>query len=156
MEERMTTSTPSRDDEGEQRHEGRFARQLPTVARVVMGLIFFVIGLNGFFFFLPQPSTIPAGAIALNGAFMQSGYLFQLIMGTQVVVGVLLLSNRFVPLALAVTAPVVVNIISFHVFLWPASIGLPLLVLALELYLAWAYRAAFRPMLALRATPGTP
>ena len=134
----------------------RFMIIAPTVARVLMGLIFLLMGLNGFFFFLPQPATLPAGVVALSTAFMQSGYLFQLIMGTQVVVGVLLLSNRFVPLALAVIAPVIVNIISYHIFLWPASIGLPLLVLALEIYLAWAYRAAFRPMLAMRATPGTP
>ena len=132
------------------------ARHLPTIARVLLGLIFLVMGLNGFFFFLPQPSTIPAGVVALSTAFMQSGYLFQLIMGTQVVVGVLLLANRFVPLALALIAPVIVNIIAYHVFLWPASIGLPLVVLALEIYLAWAYRAAFRPMLASRAIPGAP
>ena len=127
---------------------------MTTVARVLAGLIFLVMGLNGFLFFLPQPASLPAGVVGLSTAFMKSGYLFQLIMGTQVIAGLLLLVNRFVPLALAVLAPVIVNIIAYHIFLWPATIGLPLVVLALELYLAWSYRAAFRPMLAIRATPG--
>lgn len=109
--------------------------------------MFVVFGLNGFFFFMPAPATIPAGAAALSGAFLQSGYLFALIMGTQLVAGVLLLINRFVPLALAILAPVIINIIAYHIFLYPTAIVPGLVVLALELYLVWSYRAAFRPML---------
>ena len=62
----------------------------------------------------------------------------------------LLLGGRFVPLALAVLAPIVINIVGFHLFLAPSGIALPLAVLALELYLAWTYRAAFAPMLRAR------
>ena len=65
----------------------------------------------------------------------------------QVIGGALLLSNRFVPLALALLAPVIVNIVAFHAFLAPSGVAIALVVLALELYLAWTYRAAFRPML---------
>jgi hypothetical protein len=72
---------------------------------------------------------------------------------TQTIVGGLLLLNRFVPLALALIAPVIVNIVAFHVFLEPTGIVIAFVVLALEIYLAWAYRAAFRSMLASRATP---
>ena len=68
------------------------------------------------------------------------------------IVGALLLSNRFVPLALALIAPVVVNIALVHAFLAPAGIGTGVVVLALEVYLAWSYRKAYRPMLAMRAT----
>lgn len=130
------------------------ARYLPTAGRVLLGLIFFVTGLNGFLNFLPQPSTpLPAGAVAFAAALQQTGYLFPLLMGTQVIVGALLLSNRFVPLALALIAPIVVNILAFHVFLAPSGIGLAVVVAALEVYLTWAYRQAYRPMLAMRVTP---
>jgi uncharacterized membrane protein YphA (DoxX/SURF4 family) len=127
------------------------ARYLTPAARILMGLIFFVFGLNGFLNFLPQPSTpIPEAAMAFGGALMHTGYMFPLIKGTEVLVGALLLSNRFVPLALAVIAPVVVNIFAFHAFLAPSGLPIACAVVVFELYLAYAYRAAFRPILAVR------
>jgi len=126
--------------------------KLPSIARVVLGLTFFVFGLNGFLHFLPQPpmSGPPAD---FAGALFATGYMFPLIKGTEVVAGLLLLSNRYVPLALAVLAPVVVNIVAFHAFLAPAGMILPLVVLGLELYLARTYRGAFAPMLQARTEP---
>jgi hypothetical protein len=97
---------------------------------------------------------MPAGAVAFAGAMVQTGYLMPLLMATQLISGLLLLAGRFVPLALALLAPVVVNIVAFHLFLAPAGLPLAGLVLVLEVYLAWAYRTAFRPMLAWRVTPG--
>jgi uncharacterized membrane protein YphA (DoxX/SURF4 family) len=117
-------------------------------ARVLLGLVFVVFGLNGFLHFLPQP-PMPEGAQAFAGALFATGYFFPLLKGTEIVAGSLLLSGRYVPLALTLLAPIVVNIVAFHVFLAP-GIGLPLAILVLELFLAWAYRAAFRPMLAAR------
>jgi hypothetical protein len=80
--------------------------------------------------------------------------MFPLVMGTQLLVGVLLLLNRFVPLALALLAPIIVGIVTFHLFLAPKGTGIAVAVLVMELYLAWAYRSAFRPMLRMRVTPG--
>jgi uncharacterized membrane protein YphA (DoxX/SURF4 family) len=123
-------------------------RYLPGVARVLLGLLFFVSGLNGFLNFLPQPTTpMPAGATAFVTALMATGYMFKLIMGTQLLVGVLLLANRFVPLALALLAPFMVNSIAFHIFLEPSGRPMALVVVAIQLYLVWCYREAFRPML---------
>ena len=85
---------------------------------------------------------------------MQSHYMMPLIFGTQTLVGALLLLNCFVPLALALIAPVIVNIICFHVFLMPKTIAPGIVVAVLELYLAWSYRKAFKPMLAFRVRPG--
>jgi hypothetical protein len=65
----------------------------------------------------------------------------------------LLLANRFVPLALTLLAPVIVNIILFHVFLAPSGIPMAVVVVAVELFLAWAYRGAFRSMLAFHSKP---
>ena len=121
-------------------------------ARILLGLVFFVFGLNFFLHFIPQPPPSgPAGAFA--GAMFATGYLFVLLKVVEVVSGALLLAGRFVPLALAVLAPIVINILFFHAFLAPAGIALPIVVLALELFLAWSYRSVYRPMLAPRAAP---
>jgi hypothetical protein len=129
-------------------------RWLPATARVLLGLLFFVCGLNGFLNFLPRPSTpMPEGAVAFAGSLMQTGYMFALIAGTQFVAGTLLLVNRFVPLGLVLLAPVAVNILAFHLFLAPAGLSMAVIVIALEAYLAWTYRQAYRPVLAIRALP---
>jgi uncharacterized membrane protein YphA (DoxX/SURF4 family) len=126
--------------------------KLVTGARVLLGLIFFVFGLNFFFHFIPQPPPPPAAG-AFAGAMLATGYLFTLVKVTEVASGALLLANRYVPLALALLAPVVVNILFFHAFLAPAGIVLPIVVLALELFLAWSFRDTYRPMLAPKVTP---
>lgn len=128
------------------------SNKLPTIARVILGLSFFVFGLNGFLHFLPQPPMSGPPA-AFAGALFATGYMFPLIKGTEVAASVLLLSNRYVPLALAVLAPLLVNIVAFHAFLAPAGLALPIVLTALELYLARSYRAAFAPMLRARTEP---
>lgn len=129
-------------------------RYLPNVARILMGLIFFVFGLNGFLHFLPQP-PLEGGAGAFAGALAATGYMFPLIKGTEVIVGLLLLSNRFVPLAITLIAPVVVNIFLFHTVLTPPNPIAIFLVLA-NAYLGWTYRDAFRPMLGAKVRPAVP
>ncbi|WP_394831035.1 DoxX family protein [Pendulispora rubella] len=130
----------------------RVRRYLVAGGRVSLGLVFFVCGLDFFLHFLPQPTEpMPEGVAAFAGALAGSGYLFQLIKGTEVLVGALLLANRFVPLALALIAPVVVNIFAFHAFLAPSGLPFAAVLVALEIALAWAYRAAYKPMLAARA-----
>lgn len=127
-------------------------RYLPAVARTLMGLPFFVVGLNGLLNFLPQPSApIPAGAAAFLGALANTGYMLQLISVTQLVVGALLLTNRFVPLALALIAPFFVNSILFHAFLEHSGLPAAIVFVALELYLVKMNWSAYRPMLAARA-----
>jgi uncharacterized membrane protein YphA (DoxX/SURF4 family) len=125
-----------------------------SVARYVQGAAFFVFGLNGFLHFLPQPAP-PEAAGALLGAFAASGYMFPLIKGTEVIAGALLLLGRFVPLSLVLIAPVIVNILLYHLFLAPAGLLVPLLLLATELYLAWSYRHVFAPLLKPLAQPRT-
>jgi uncharacterized membrane protein YphA (DoxX/SURF4 family) len=129
-------------------------RHVPTSARILMGLPLLVFGLNGFFNFIPQPSTpLPEGALAFAGALVKSGYMLRLIGATHLVVGACLLTNRFVPLALALFAPFMVNSIAFHLFLEPSGLFMVGVFAALELYLACAYRRAFHPMLAAQVTP---
>jgi uncharacterized membrane protein YphA (DoxX/SURF4 family) len=124
----------------------------PTIARILLGLVFFVFGLNGFLHFIPQP-PISGRPLEFMGALAATGYMFPLIKGTEVVAGFLLLTGRFVPLALTLLAPVLVNIVAFHALLVGAGVGLPLVLVALEIFLAWSYRDAFGPMLRARAVP---
>ena len=127
-------------------------RYLPAVARVAMGLPFFIIGLNGLLNFLPQPTApMPGGAAAFLGALVKTGYMLPLISTTQLVVGALLLSNRFVPLALALIAPFFVNSILFHTFLEHSGLVPALVFVAIELYLVKQNWSAYRPMLAARS-----
>jgi uncharacterized membrane protein YphA (DoxX/SURF4 family) len=116
------------------------------VARVLLGLVFVVFGLNGFFHFIPQPPPPPAAA-AFFGALAATGYMLPLIFAAQVIGGALLLLGR-VPLGIVVLAPVIVNIVAFHVFLAPDGLPVAVVVAALAVFLAWAYREAFGPMFA--------
>ena len=92
------------------------------IARLLLGLVFVVFGLNGFLNFLsmgPMPTGLAGQFI---GALFQSHYLW-VVAGLQVVGGLLLLVNRFVPLALVLLGPVIVNILLYHLFLNPAGIA---------------------------------
>jgi len=133
-----------------------FTRYAAMIARILLGLGFTVFGLNGFLHFIPQPKTaMPEGVAALMEGMMKAGYMFPLIFATQLLAGVLLLFNLFVPLALVLLMPVLVNIIAFHIFLQPAGIAPGAVFTVLELYLAWVYRKAYIPILAMRAKPSS-
>lgn len=125
--------------------------KLPAAARIFLGLVFTVFGLNGFFGFIPQPEPSAAGG-AFLGALAATGYMFPLIKGTEVIAGLLLLSNRFVPLALTILAPVTVNILAYHLVL-DFGPGLPLALIAAQVYLATVHREAFRGLLTARSEP---
>lgn len=126
-------------------------QKLPSIVRILLGLTFFVFGLNGFLHFLPQPPMSPAAGVFLGGL-ASTGYFFPVLKAVEVTVGLLLLTNRFVPLALTLIAPIIVNIALFHVLLEPSP-GMAAFLLASEIYLTWVYRSAFRGMLAARNAP---
>lgn len=130
-------------------------RIVTAIARYVLGLPLLVFGLNMFFNFIPQPKMeLPPGAVAFSTALMNSGYMMPMIGVTFLLVGVMLVTNRFVPLALALFAPFMVNSVLFHIFLEHSGLPMSLVFLALELFLAWSYRSAYRSMLTARVVPG--
>ncbi len=113
--------------------------------RILLGSIFLIFGLNGFLQFIPQ-FAMPEGAIAFFGALAKTGYMLPILFAAQVVGGALLLAGM-VPLALEILAPIVVNIVAFHVFLAPGGLPLAIVVAAGSLFLAYAYREAYEPLL---------
>jgi DoxX. len=128
-----------------------FTRFLPAIGRVLLGLPMTIFGLNGFLNFIPPPSTpLAPGAEAFSIALMESGYMMPLIGATQLLVGLLLLVNRFVPLALVLLAPFMVNSVAFHLALEHTGIPPALVFFALMLALAWHYRRAYAPLFVAR------
>ena len=112
------------------------------IARLLLGLICVVFGLNGFLNFLsmgPMPTGL-AGQFV--GALILSHY-FWAVAALQIIAGVLLLVNRFVPLGLVLLGPVIVNILLYHVFLNPAGIGLAIVVAILWLIVFYGHRQYF-------------
>jgi putative oxidoreductase len=112
------------------------------IARLLLGSIFIVFGLNGFLNFLsmgPMPTGL-AGQFV--GALAQSHY-FWVVAALQIVGGLLLLVNRFVPLALVLLGPVIVNILLYHIFMAPAGIGLALVVTILWFIVFYGVRRHF-------------
>ena len=128
------------------------------IARVLLGSIFVLFGLNGFLQFLPQPA-MPQGAVAFFGALAASGFMLPLLFASQLLGGTLVLIGM-VPLGVVILAPVIVHIVAFHVFLAPEGLPLAIVVAALALFLAWTHRRAYRPLFAMpevpRASVGTP
>lgn len=122
-----------------------------TIARYLEGVIFLVFGLNGFLHFIPFPP--PTGVAAqFMGALFVSHYL-TIIFGFQVIAGVLLLANRYVPLALAILAAVIVNILSFHALMAPGGLPLALFVTLLWVLIFVEVRPAFAPLFEARLQP---
>ncbi len=107
------------------------------ILRIILGLAMIVFGANKFLRFLPMPEMQEAAG-AFMGALAETGYMIPLIGVVEVVTGALILAGLFVPLALVLLAPVLVNIVLFHLFLDPGGIlpGLVLTIIAAVLMLA--------------------
>jgi putative oxidoreductase len=131
--------------------ENPVMRTASVVARYLAGVIFLVFGLNGFLNFIPLP---PPGGIAgqFMGALYVSHYLW-VIFAFQVIAGVLLLVNRYVPLAVAVLAPVIVNILTFHALMAPSGLPLALFVALLWALIFIGVRPAFAGLFQSRLQP---
>ena len=111
------------------------------LARILLGLVFLLFGLNGFFNFLPMPP--PTGlAGQFFGAVVPSHFMLPIFL-VQIVGAVLLLLNRYVPLALAILGPVIVNILLFHIFMAPSGLPLALVVAVLWFVIFWRLRSHF-------------
>ena len=91
---------------------------------------------------------------AFMEGFMGTGYFWPLLKITEIVCGLALLSGFFVPLALTVLAPIVIQIVAFHIFLEPSGLAIGLVVVVLEAYVAYCYRSSFSGVLQRKPSPG--
>ncbi|HEY7307472.1 MAG TPA: hypothetical protein VH601_25330 [Bryobacteraceae bacterium] len=122
---------------------------ITVIARVLLGLVFLIFGLNGFLHFIPAP--MPTGlAGTYLGVLFTSHYIF-LIAGVQVIAGVLLLTNQYVPLALALLAAELANILTYHATMDPGGFPLAIIVTILWIIVAWRFRAQFAPIFVRKA-----
>lgn len=111
--------------------------KLTLSARILLGLVFFWAGLMGLLNLAPTPTDLPERLVTFNTGLTASGYFFPLLKGTETVCGLLLLSGFFVPLALVVLAPIVLNIALVHAFLAPSGLPLAAVIGLLTAYLSF-------------------
>jgi putative oxidoreductase len=116
------------------------------IARILLGLLFTIFGLNGFLHFIPTGPAPTGHAGQFFTAVAESHYM-DVVFALQLIAGLLVLANQFLPLALTVLAPIIVNIILFHATMAPE--GLPLAAVAVVLWLLTAYpvRSVFTGLL---------
>src|ERR1700757_1866849 len=115
------------------------------VSRFLLGFIFLVFGLNGFLHFIPMPPPSGVAGQFLGSMFVTKYLLF--VFAIQLIGGVLLLINRYVPLALTMLAPIIVNILLFHTLMAPSGLGLAIVVTVLWIVVFLSVRAAFAGLL---------
>lgn len=123
-------------------------KHVVTGARILLGLIFFVFGLNGFLNFIPTP-PMPENVMKFMGGMMAAPYFFPVLKGCEVICGLLLLTNKKVPLALLILAPICVQIFLFHAVMTPGleNLVMPVVIIACGLIVARSRWDAFRSVL---------
>lgn len=123
---------------------------MTTIARILLGIIFLVLGLNGFLHFIPAP---PIGGMA--GTFftaMVASHFYVMVFAVQVIAAVMLLTDQYVPLALVALAAVLANILNFHITMMPSGLPLPLFTTLLWFVTAWPLRSHFALLFARKVT----
>ena len=116
------------------------------VARILFALVFLVFGLNTYLHFLPM-GPMPAGAAGqFLGVLMSTRYA-NVVGLFEVVPAILLLFNRFVPLGLALVAPVLFNIALFHALMAPSGLPIAGVLIVLWLLVFYPVRSAFAGLL---------
>lgn len=121
------------------------------IARILLGLVFFVLGLNGFLQFLKM-GPLPSGLAGQFVAVLIESHYVLFVSAIQVAGGALLLMNRYVPLALTLLGPVIVNILLYHALMDPPGIGPGVVVTILWGFLAFRNRQHFAGLFVQRTS----
>jgi putative oxidoreductase len=120
------------------------------IARMLLGLVFLVVGLNGFLNFIP--GALPSGPAGQFLSLLIQSHYDLVVSALQLAGGVLLLVNRYVPLALVLLGPVIVNIVLFHLLMYPDGLPLAAAVALLWGIVALRHRQYFSGIF-VRRTP---
>lgn len=124
-------------------------KNIYNIARILLGIMLVVFGANKFLNFMPQP-TLPESALNFMMALVSSGYIMVIVGVIEIAAGILILSNRWTNLALVILFPISLNAVLFHLFLDPAGMGGAVVLITLNVYLLFANKITFRPILAMR------
>ena len=116
------------------------------IVRTLMGLLF-LFGAVAYFFNLVTPPPLEGSMKTFNEGLAASGYFFTLLKVTELVCGLLLISGRFVPLALVILSPIIVNIFFVHALLDRTGLPVAIFLVLANFFLAYFYRDAFKPLL---------
>jgi uncharacterized membrane protein YphA (DoxX/SURF4 family) len=111
--------------------------KFPLIARIFLGLIFTVFGLIGLLNLIPQPTDLPQPLMDFTKGLMATRYFFPFLKSVETLCGLMLLSGMYVPLALVVLAPIVINIFLVHAFLAPSGVPLAIVIGLLMIYLSF-------------------
>ena len=112
------------------------------VARVLLGIAFVVFGLNGFLNFIPM-GPLPAGTAGQFLSALAATHYIHFICAIELIAGALFLINRYVPLALTLIGPIIVNILLYHGFMAPSGIFPGALVTIFWFLVFVRHRSAF-------------
>ncbi len=122
-------------------------QKVQSIVRILFGLMLLVFGLNGFFQFMPMPPMAPEAQNFME-ALVQTHYMMPFISVVKIIGALLLLSNRYVPLALIIVFPVILNAFLFHLFLDINGIGGAVFALFMNIYLFFTQKQTYRPLFA--------
>lgn len=115
------------------------------IARIILGLALILFGINSFYSFIPMPQP-PEDAAAFLASLAETGYLMNFVAFLEIVIGVLLIVNLWVPFALLLLVPISINIVLFHLFLDLPSISAGLLLAMLNVILLYKHKQQYRPL----------
>lgn len=115
------------------------------ILKIVLGLVLLVFGLNKFIGFIPMPE-LPAQAADFMTSLGATGYVLPVVGALEVIVGILLIFNKWVPFALLLLAPISANIILFHLFLDLPGIAVALVIALLNVILIGKYWKSYTPL----------
>lgn len=122
-------------------------KKATTIARILLGAIFTLFSLMYFFNMMPAKEMHGATATFMTGLF-SSGYMMTLVKAIELICGIALITGQFVPLTTVVIFPITLNIFLFHAFLEPASVAMSIVLLALNLFLAYTQKERYQLILA--------
>lgn len=120
------------------------------ILRTLMGLLFIFASSVYFLNLIPVPEM--TGPIkTFNEGLGAAPYFMTLLKTTELVCGILLVTGYFVPLALVLLAPIIVNIFFVHATMAPEGLPTAIVVVLIEAFLGYAYRKSYAPLFTARA-----
>lgn len=128
------------------------------IVRTLMGLLFLVSSVTYLLMVqgvIPAPEIPPGVLKNFTDGLAGTGYFMPLLKITEFVCAILLLTGRFVPLALVILSPIIINILMVHTFLDRSTLVVALVMVLAQIFLAYCYRDAFKPLLTSKYTPAS-